>query len=81
MYDKDKSTTYVVSGRSTSSTTGVVGGGFGNLGAHFVLSEHSTSYSGQVLPVEHGEMLVKCGSEQKSYRSQAARRDPSATPG
>ena len=69
VYDKDKSTTYVVSGRSTSSTTGVVGGGFGNLGGGTSFSaDTNTSYSGQVLPVEHGEMLVKCGSEQNDAK-------------
>jgi hypothetical protein len=69
VYDKDKSTAYQVTGQTNSSTVGVVGGGFGPLGGGKSFASQTTaSYSGQMLPVEHGEMLVKCGSEQNDAK-------------
>lgn len=76
IYDKDKSTTYEVSGRSWSQTTGqihgtgttqpTVGGGsrsdFNATGDSTTVGIHRET----VLPIENGEMLVKCGSSEQN---------------
>jgi hypothetical protein len=56
VYDKDKSTSYQVAGRSVSNTT--------NWGAgdSTTVAKHEDT----VLPIEHGEMLVKCGSSEQN---------------
>jgi hypothetical protein len=60
VYDRDKSTTYVTSG--TASTTGVAV----DLGNGVAVGGARTQYSSTSIPVDHGQLLVKCGSSEKN---------------
>jgi hypothetical protein len=77
VYDKDKSTGYQVSGTSKSTTTGAIGGGFGNLGGGVSVDTTTRgSFDGRMLPIEHGEMLVKCDSGEKEQAQVLAQLKP-----
>jgi hypothetical protein len=59
VYDRDKSTAYAISGSARSAT--IAGGGPG-----FAASATMTEVSGVALPIEHNQLLVKCGSSEKN---------------
>jgi hypothetical protein len=78
VYDKSTSTSYRVTGTSVSETTGTMSGtattnptGLGGSRTDMSGTVDSTtvgSHKETILPVEHGQMLVKCGSEQNDAK-------------
>jgi hypothetical protein len=55
VFDRDKSTSYSISGSASSATRATRSG-------RDVVANSHTEYSGNAIPIDHGQLLVKCAS-------------------